>query len=116
MNTHKNSLQMLFVVLPKFATDTYSAVKKRACIEFGSKILILENYKLLFFGFVFFIKKNFVFILVPSQCFVAKNGHNDSKLMSICSKLVVQMNAKLGGEPWKVQIPLKVKNMHIFYS
>ncbi|ODM88015.1 Protein aubergine [Orchesella cincta] len=46
---------------------------------------------------------------LPSQCFVARNAQNDKGLMSICTKLVVQMNAKLGGEPWTVLIPLKVK-------
>ncbi|ODM91966.1 Protein aubergine [Orchesella cincta] len=79
MNQYKNSLQLLFVILPKQANDTYAAVKKRATLEFG----------------------------VPSQCFVARNAQNDKSLMSICTKLVVQMNAKLGGEPWTVLIPLK---------
>ncbi|CAL8115744.1 unnamed protein product [Orchesella dallaii] len=79
MNQHKRNLQLLFVVLPRQVTDVYSAVKKRASLEFG----------------------------VPSQCFVAKNAQNDKGLMSICTKLVVQMNAKLGGEPWTVAIPLK---------
>lgn len=46
--------------------------------------------------------------VVPSQCFVVKNAFNDRGLMSICTKLVVQMNAKLGGEPWTVSIPLRV--------
>jgi aubergine-like protein len=28
-------------------------------------------------------------------------------LMSIATKVVIQMNAKLGGEPWSIQIPIK---------
>jgi len=27
--------------------------------------------------------------------------------MSIATKVVIQMNAKLGGEPWKLKVPLK---------
>jgi len=32
---------------------------------------------------------------------------NPKGLMSIATKVVIQMNAKLGGEPWTLQIPLK---------
>jgi len=39
---------------------------------------------------------------------VAKNATNARGLMSICTKVVVQVNAKLGGEPWTVSVPLKV--------
>jgi hypothetical protein len=44
--------------------------------------------------------------LVLSQCFVAKNVVSKG-LMSIATKVVVQMNAKLGGEPWTIPVPLK---------
>jgi aubergine-like protein len=47
--------------------------------------------------------------LVPSQCFLSKNVTNKG-LMSICTKLVVQMNAKVGGEPWGLKNPLQVGN------
>ena len=47
------------------------------------------------------------FITVPSQCFLAKNLTNKG-LMSIATKVMVQINAKLGGEPWSVIIPVKV--------
>ncbi|XP_035708527.1 piwi-like protein Siwi isoform X2 [Folsomia candida] len=79
MSNQKGKIQMIFIVLPRQVTDIYAAVKKRCAVDFG----------------------------IPSQCFVAKNAHNPRGLMSIATKVVVQVNAKLGGEPWFVQIPLK---------
>jgi len=74
----KNNLQLLFVILPNNKLDLYSTVKKRLSINNG----------------------------IPSQCFLAKNLTNKG-LMSIATKVVVQINAKLGGEPWSVQLPFK---------
>lgn len=71
-------IQMLFVILPNNKPDTYAMVKKRLAVDFG----------------------------ILSQCFVAKNLQNKG-LMSICTKIVVQMNSKLGGEPWSIKLPLK---------
>jgi len=33
----KQSLQLIFVVLPKNTLDIYSAVKKRCCVDYGGK-------------------------------------------------------------------------------
>jgi aubergine-like protein len=74
----KNNPQMVFVVLPNNKLDLYAVMKKRLSVNLG----------------------------IPSQCFLAKNLTNKG-LMSIATKVVVQMNAKLGGEPWSVQLPLK---------
>jgi len=74
----KNSPQLLFVVLPNNKPELYAVVKKRLSINLG----------------------------LPSQCFLAKNLTNKG-LMSIATKVVVQINAKLGGEPWSVQVPIK---------
>jgi aubergine-like protein len=74
----RKDLQMLFVILPNNKLDLYSVVKKRLAVEVG----------------------------LPSQCFVAKNVTSKG-LMSIATKVVVQMNAKLGGEPWTIKMPVK---------
>jgi len=74
----KGNLELVFVILPNNKLDLYAAVKKRLSADFG----------------------------IPSQCFLAKNLTNKG-LMSIATKVVVQINAKLGGEPWSVQNPLK---------
>jgi len=52
---------------------------------------------------------------VSSQCFLSKNVTSRG-LMSIATKVVVQMNAKLGGEPWHVSIPLKVRALSLLES
>jgi len=70
--------ELIFVVLPNNKLDLYSAVKKRTSGDYG----------------------------IPSQCMLAKNLTNKG-LMSIATKIVIQINAKLGGEPWSVQVPLK---------
>uniref|UniRef100_A0A1B6DVK7 Piwi domain-containing protein n=1 Tax=Clastoptera arizonana TaxID=38151 RepID=A0A1B6DVK7_9HEMI len=41
---------------------------------------------------------------VPNQVVVAKNV---AKNMSITTKIAIQINAKLGGAPWSVEVPLK---------
>jgi aubergine-like protein len=75
----KNSdLQMLFVILPTNKIDNYAAVKKRLSVNIG----------------------------IPSQCFLSKNVTNKG-LMSVATKVVIQMNAKLGGEPWSCPVPVK---------
>jgi hypothetical protein len=47
---------------------------------------------------------------------VAKNALNPARLMSIATKVVIQMNAKLGGIPWHLQIPLKVNYYDIYLN
>ncbi|ODM95894.1 Protein piwi [Orchesella cincta] len=68
--------QMIFVILPNNKAELYNVVKKRLAVDKG----------------------------VPSQCFLAKNVTSKG-LMSIATKVVVQMNAKLGGEPWTLKLP-----------
>ena len=36
--------------------------------------------------------------------------------MSIATKVVIQMNAKLGGQPWSIQLPLKVSSFYVYSS
>jgi aubergine-like protein len=48
---------------------------------------------------------------VPSQVVTVKTltkkqGAGGSMLMSVCTKLVMQMNCKMGGALWRVKIPL----------
>ncbi|XP_066444447.1 piwi-like protein 1 [Eleutherodactylus coqui] len=43
---------------------------------------------------------------VPSQCVIARTLSKPQTLMSICTKIALQMNCKLGGELWSVEIPL----------
>ena len=59
--------------------DHYAAVKKKCCLEKP----------------------------IPSQCVTSTVLSKPKGLMSVATKVAIQMNSKLGGEPWAVKIPLK---------
>ncbi|XP_059960394.1 piwi-like protein 4 [Mesoplodon densirostris] len=44
---------------------------------------------------------------VPSQCVLAQTLNKRGMMMSIATKIALQMTCKLGGELWAVEIPLK---------
>ncbi|KAM4046062.1 piwi-like protein 1 isoform 2-T4 [Anomaloglossus baeobatrachus] len=44
---------------------------------------------------------------IPSQCVVAKTLSKPQTVLSVCTKIALQMNCKLGGELWSVEIPLE---------
>ncbi|XP_075424811.1 piwi-like protein 1 isoform X1 [Ascaphus truei] len=43
----------------------------------------------------------------PSQCVLAKTLGKPQSVMSIATKIALQINCKMGGELWSVEIPLK---------
>ncbi|XP_035709089.1 piwi-like protein Siwi [Folsomia candida] len=75
---NRGQLDMIMVILPSPNLSVYAAVKKACSLNYG----------------------------IPSQCFLSKNVASKG-LMSISTKLVIQMNAKLGGQPWGLANPLK---------
>lgn len=42
-------------------------------------------------------------LAVPHQVVLTKTVNNDKRKMSVCSKILIQMNAKIGNAPWKVE-------------
>ena len=44
--------------------------------------------------------------LVPSQVIVGRTISKKQMLMSVCTKIAIQLNCKLGGEAWAVEIPV----------
>ena len=48
----------------------------------------------------------FIIILVPSQVIVGRTISKKQMLMSVCTKIGIQLNCKLGGEAWAVEIPV----------
>ncbi|XP_040591198.1 piwi-like protein 4 isoform X2 [Mesocricetus auratus] len=44
---------------------------------------------------------------VPSQCVLARTLTKQGMMMSVATKIAMQMTCKLGGELWAVEIPLK---------
>jgi len=75
-------LQMIVVMLPSDKKDRYDAVKKQCCVETPVATQCVQAKKLL----------------------KAKNGR--SGIMSYVSMTVIQINCKLGGEAWAVDIPV----------
>lgn len=72
-------VQMVVVIFPTSRDDRYSAVKKLCCVESP----------------------------VPSQVINAKTISQQNKLRSVTQKIALQINCKLGGELWALDIPLK---------
>ncbi|CRK90587.1 CLUMA_CG004289, isoform A [Clunio marinus] len=70
--------KLVMVVVPSAAADRYAAIKKLCCIEKS----------------------------IPSQVVLSKNLSPRKGGLSIATKIVIQMNCKLGGAPWMIKIPL----------
>ncbi|XP_053540407.1 piwi-like protein 1 isoform X1 [Ictalurus punctatus] len=72
-------VQMVVVILSANRKDKYDCVKKYLCVDCPT----------------------------PSQCVVARTLSRPQTLMTIATKISLQMNCKMEGEPWSVEIPLK---------
>ncbi|XP_060081293.1 piwi-like protein 1 [Ylistrum balloti] len=71
--------QLVLCILPTNRKDRYDAIKKACCVDHP----------------------------VPSQCVVARTLAKKQMLMSVATKIAIQLNCKLGGEVWRLDIPLK---------
>ncbi|XP_041792667.1 piwi-like protein 1 [Chelmon rostratus] len=71
--------QMVVVVLPSSRKDKYDSIKKYLCVDCPT----------------------------PSQCVLAGTLGQTRPLMTIATKIALQMACKMGGELWSVEIPLK---------
>ncbi|XP_068460923.1 piwi-like protein 1 [Clinocottus analis] len=71
--------QMVVVVLPSNRKDKYDSVKKYLCVDCPT----------------------------PSQCVVSRTLSKQQALMTVATKIALQMACKMGGELWSVEIPLK---------
>ncbi|XP_056586040.1 piwi-like protein 1 [Triplophysa dalaica] len=71
--------QMAVVILPTNRKDKYDCVKKYLCVDCPT----------------------------PSQCVVSRTISKPQALMTVATKIALQMNCKMGGELWSVEIPLK---------
>ncbi|KAE8573998.1 Putative Argonaute 3 [Halyomorpha halys] len=75
----KNNIQIVVVIFPLARTDKYSAVKKLCCVEEP----------------------------IPSQVILARTVRRAGTSKAITLKIALQMNCKLGGTLWAVNVPLK---------
>ncbi|KAK9522353.1 hypothetical protein VZT92_018825 [Zoarces viviparus] len=71
--------QMVVVVLPSNRKDKYDSVKKYLCVDCPT----------------------------PSQCVVARTLSRQQSLMTVATKIALQIACKMGGELWSVEVPLK---------
>ncbi|XP_054830438.1 piwi-like protein 4 [Eublepharis macularius] len=80
LRQHVNpEMQLVLCILPSNQKECYDSIKK---------YLILEHP-------------------VPSQCVLARTLSRQGMLMSVATKIAMQIICKLGGELWAVDIPLK---------
>ncbi|XP_073978510.1 piwi-like protein Ago3 isoform X2 [Rhodnius prolixus] len=78
-STLARNLQIVVIVFPTCRIDKYSAVKKWCCIDHP----------------------------IPSQVIQTRTIRKPEKLRSVTQKIALQINCKLGGALWTVDIPLK---------
>ncbi|XP_044296633.1 piwi-like protein 1 [Varanus komodoensis] len=71
--------QMVVCLLSSNRKDKYDAIKKYLCTDCPT----------------------------PSQCVLARTLSKPQTVMAIATKIALQMNCKMGGELWSVEIPLK---------
>jgi aubergine-like protein len=71
--------QLILCVLPSNRKDRYDAIKKFCCVDSP----------------------------VPSQVVLSRTLAKKQGMMSVATKVAIQLNCKLGGEAWTLDIPLK---------
>ncbi|KAM3867758.1 piwi-like protein 1 [Diretmus argenteus] len=72
-------VQMVVVVLPSNRKDKYDSIKKYLCVDCPT----------------------------PSQCVLSRTLSKPQTIMTVATKIALQMSCKMGGELWSVEIPLK---------
>lgn len=77
-NAMNEQLQMIVCIVPNNKKDRYDAIKKLCCVDLG----------------------------IPSQVVVSRTLAKKQMLMSVATKIAIQMNCKLGGQVWRVSIPV----------
>ncbi|KFV76830.1 Piwi-like 1, partial [Struthio camelus australis] len=70
---------IVFCLLSSSRKDKYDAIKKYLCTDCP----------------------------IPSQCVIARTLSKPQSIMAIATKIALQMNCKMGGELWSIEIPLK---------
>lgn len=78
-STITSSTQIVVVICPTSRDDRYAAIKKLCCAEMP----------------------------VPTQVINSRTLSNESKNRAIVQKIALQMNCKMGGTLWSVNIPIK---------
>ncbi|XP_008291620.1 piwi-like protein 2 [Stegastes partitus] len=77
--TSEPNMQLVVCIMVGNRDDLYSAIKKLCCVKSP----------------------------IPSQAINVRTISQPQKLRSVAQKILLQMNSKLGGELWTVNVPLK---------
>ncbi|XP_051807220.1 piwi-like protein 2 [Acanthochromis polyacanthus] len=77
--TSEPNMQLVVCIIVGNRDDLYSAIKKLCCVKSP----------------------------IPSQAINVRTISQPQKLRSVAQKILLQMNSKLGGELWTVNVPLK---------
>ncbi|XP_044052946.1 piwi-like protein 2 [Siniperca chuatsi] len=77
--TSEPNMQLVVCIMVGNRDDLYSAIKKLCCVKSP----------------------------IPSQAINVRTISQQQKLKSVAQKILLQMNSKLGGELWTVNVPLK---------
>ncbi|XP_077548297.1 piwi-like protein 1 [Haemaphysalis longicornis] len=72
------SMQLVLLVVPNNRKERYDLIKRHACCEIG----------------------------IPTQVVLARTISNQKNLRSVATNVAIQLNCKLGGEAWCLEIPL----------
>nr|AFQ20832.1 PIWI [Hydra vulgaris] len=75
-----NDLQIVVCIVPNNNKDRYDSIKRLCCVERP----------------------------IPSQVVVSRTLSKQQMLMSVCTKIGIQLNCKMGGNVWAVDIPIQV--------
>jgi len=89
----------ILCVIPSARSDIYNIIKRKLCIDRAGIFLKYLHDNINFINLIYLFS-------VPSQVVLLKNVQKNN--FSICTKIAVQINCKLGGAPWLVTIPKKV--------
>lgn len=74
----------MVVVLPSNRKDKYDSIKKFLCVDCP----------------------------VPSQCVLSRTLGRQQALLTVATKIALQMACKMGGELWSVEIPVRPNTWH----
>ncbi|CRK90810.1 CLUMA_CG004500, isoform A [Clunio marinus] len=78
MRINQDDPRLVAVIVPNNAADRYSAIKRVTCVDAA----------------------------VPTQVIVARTLTKPKGLMTIATKVMIQINCKLGGAPWMIDFPI----------
>jgi aubergine-like protein len=86
-------IELIVVIVPNDNKTRYDAIKKLCCLE-KPGMFVLD---ICIFSF-----------LVPTQVVRSQTLRNEKNFTSVCLKVLLQINCKLGGSLWRVNIPVCV--------